>query len=110
MRISDLSSDVCSSDLPTSPFGGFSLVCSPLPADSLDGKIALLSRGVCDFTVKIQNVQDAGGIGVIVVNREPGILIMDQTDNPVQPNIRSAERSYGKECVSRRSTLWTRAH
>ena len=72
---------------PASEFGGLSTACDPLPADSLDGKIALLSRGVCDFTVKVQNVQDAGGLGAIVVNREPGIFIMGQNDNPVQPTI-----------------------
>lgn len=72
---------------PASPFGGLSTACASLPADSLDGRIALLSRGVCDFTVKVQNVQDAGGVGAIVVNREPGIFTMGQNDNPVQPTI-----------------------
>ena len=38
----------------------------------LTGKIALLGRGDCDFTIKVRNAQNAGAIGVIMVNRVPG--------------------------------------
>lgn len=43
------------------------LACEALdnPAE-IAGKIALISRGSCDFTVKIQNAQDAGAVGAIV--------------------------------------------
>jgi hypothetical protein len=57
---------------PASPYGGLSQACSPLPVGSLVGKIALISRGTCSFDSKIQNAQNAGAIGVIVVNREDG--------------------------------------
>jgi minor extracellular serine protease Vpr len=38
----------------------------------LTGKIALLGRGDCDFTVKVRNAQNAGAIGVVMVDRVPG--------------------------------------
>lgn len=71
-----------------SEFGGLSTACGGLGAGSLSGKIALLSRGVCDFSVKLTNVQAAGGIGAIVVNREAGDpFTMGQNDSPTQPTI-----------------------
>jgi subtilisin family serine protease len=44
--------------------------CSPLPAGSLNGKIALIERGVCNFDVKVNNADDAGAVAVIVFNRD----------------------------------------
>ncbi|MGB8635616.1 MAG: PA domain-containing protein [Rhodanobacteraceae bacterium] len=37
-------------------------------ASSLPGKIALIDRGSCNFTVKVKNAQDAGAVGVLVAN------------------------------------------
>ncbi|MBA3460173.1 MAG: M36 family metallopeptidase [Deltaproteobacteria bacterium] len=39
---------------------------------SLSGKLAIIDRGYCDFTVKVLNAQNAGAVGVIVVNNVPG--------------------------------------
>ncbi|MDH4101783.1 MAG: S8 family serine peptidase [Thermoleophilia bacterium] len=40
--------------------------CAAFPAGSLAGKIVLVNRGACNFTLKIKNVGDAGGlIGII---------------------------------------------
>jgi hypothetical protein len=36
------------------------------------GKIALIDRGTCTFTVKVKNAQDAGAIGVIVADNAAG--------------------------------------
>ncbi len=36
----------------------------------VSGKIALLDRGFCAFTVKVQNAQAAGAVGVIVANTQ----------------------------------------
>ncbi|MDP1699224.1 MAG: M36 family metallopeptidase [Xanthomonadaceae bacterium] len=36
--------------------------------DALAGKIALIQRGVCNFTLKVKNSQNAGAIGAIVYN------------------------------------------
>ena len=41
-------------------------------AGSLTGKIALISRGVCTFSEKIRNAQDAGAVAAIVVNNVAG--------------------------------------
>jgi minor extracellular serine protease Vpr len=48
------------------------LACSALPAGSLTGKIALISRGSCTFSQKIRDAQDAGAIGAIIVNNVAG--------------------------------------
>ncbi len=39
---------------------------------SLTGKVALIDRGTCDFTLKVLNAQKAGAIGVIVINNVTG--------------------------------------
>ncbi len=40
--------------------------CAAFPAGSLAGKIVLVNRGACNFSLKIKNVGDAGGlIGII---------------------------------------------
>ncbi|MBK7374099.1 MAG: M36 family metallopeptidase [Chitinophagaceae bacterium] len=50
------------------------LGCSPYAAGSLTGKVAVIDRGTCPFVIKAKNAQDAGAIGVIIVN--------NQTDRP----------------------------
>lgn len=47
--------------------------CEPI-TNKLNGKIALVDRGGCAFTVKSLNAQNAGAKGVIVVNNVPGGL------------------------------------
>ena len=46
---------------------GCSAITSPVA-----GKIALIDRGICGFTTKVQNAQNAGAIGVLVVNSIAG--------------------------------------
>lgn len=58
-----------------------SLGCAASPAGSLIGKIAVIDRGECAFTIKVKNAQDAGAIGVIIVNNVGGSPInMSGTD------------------------------
>ena len=45
--------------------------CFPLTND-LTGKIAVVFRNTCEFGTKAKNAQNAGAVGVIVVNRNPG--------------------------------------
>lgn len=49
--------------------------CNPLTND-LTGKIAVIYRNTCNFSVKAFNAQTAGAIGVIVVNRDPEVIAM----------------------------------
>lgn len=42
------------------------LACNPLPAGSLTGKIVLVARGICAFTVKVGNAAAAGAVGLVV--------------------------------------------
>lgn len=46
--------------------GNDGLACSSLPTGSLGGKIALVQRGTCVFSDKINNAQTAGAVGVII--------------------------------------------
>jgi subtilisin family serine protease len=44
------------------------LGCSPYAPGTFTGMIALINRGTCTFTVKVKNAQDAGALGVLIVN------------------------------------------
>lgn len=49
--------------------GVFTDGCSPFTnAAEISGNIALVDRGNCNFVVKVKEAQDAGAIGVIIVN------------------------------------------
>lgn len=62
----------------TAPLGvvlagtALSTACTALPAGSLTGEIALISRGVCTFSQKIRSAQNAGAVAAIVVNSVGG--------------------------------------
>jgi len=49
--------------------------CNTL-TNNLSGKIAIVYRNTCWFSTKVFYAQEAGAIGVIVVNREAGIIGM----------------------------------
>jgi len=55
----------------TSPFSN---------AAAVNGKIALIDRGNCDFVVKAKNAQDNGAKAVIIANNTTGIVFMAGTD------------------------------
>lgn len=48
------------------------LACSPLAPGSLSGKIALIDRGNCAVSLKVDAAADAGAIGVIIANNVSG--------------------------------------
>jgi hypothetical protein len=50
---------------------GVGLACDPasIPAADATHTVAVIERGVCDFTVKVQNVEAKGYAGAIVFNR-----------------------------------------
>lgn len=48
---------------------------------AINGNIALVRRGSCNFTVKVKNAQNQGAVGVIVMNNVPGTPVaMGGTD------------------------------
>ena len=49
--------------------------CNPLIND-LTGKIAVIYRNTCQFGTKALNAQNAGAVGVIIINREPTVIGM----------------------------------
>jgi minor extracellular serine protease Vpr len=60
--------------LPGGTFGLFDAAsdgCTSVPAGAA-GKIVLIDRGVCSFSVKVANAKAAGAVGVIVVNNVAG--------------------------------------
>jgi len=55
-----------------------SLLCTAASnAQSIAGKIAVIYRGTCEFGIKALNAQNAGAVGVIIVNNEAGNATMD---------------------------------
>src|SRR3546814_16306142 len=93
MRISDWSSDVCSSDLPAIEAGE---TVPRAPGSAADRLVQLL----------IAQQADAGAAGVtaIVVQRPQQLQHLDRAA------VRSAERRVGKECVSTCRSRWSPYH
>lgn len=60
----------------TSPVSGevayAGLACAPLTPGSLAGKIALIDRGSCAASLKVDAAADAGAVGVIIANNVSG--------------------------------------
>jgi hypothetical protein len=55
--------------------GYLELACNPLSEDNQrrsKNRIAIVLRGTCAFTVKVRNAQDAGAVGVIVIDNVAG--------------------------------------
>jgi extracellular elastinolytic metalloproteinase len=63
--------------------GGTTHLACGVPANTLTGKIAMINRGTCAFTVKVKNAQNAGAIAAIVVNNTTGTITMGGTDNTI---------------------------
>lgn len=64
--------------------GVSSTACGGSPVNELLGKIALITRGGCPFVQKIKEAQNAGAIGVIMINNVTGSPItMGGTDNTI---------------------------
>lgn len=46
--------------------------CSSLPANSMNGKIALIRRGTCSFESKVLMAENAGAVAAIIMNNAAG--------------------------------------
>lgn len=78
----DISTNPVTADLAlVSPIKG----CTTLSNTNLTGKIALIERGDCNFTIKFKNAQDKGALGVIVYNApdSPAVGNMGGVDTTV---------------------------
>lgn len=56
----------------------------PDNADAIQGRIALIERGGCDFQVKVDNVERAGAIGAVVYNTSGDPIVMNGDANVVE--------------------------
>lgn len=54
---------------------GNELGCSAYPVNAFQDKLALIQRGTCFFSEKVEQATDAGAIGVIVFNHLSGGLV-----------------------------------
>ena len=86
--VSGLTGSVVAVNDGTAAAGGGTVTdaCERLPRGSLNGKIALVDRGTCAFTVKVVNAQTAGAVGVIIANNAgtTEIFTMGGTDSKIR--------------------------
>jgi minor extracellular serine protease Vpr len=52
--------------------GGNLLGCDPFATGSLAGKVVVVDRGACNFTLKIKHIGEAGGLLGIIAQNAPG--------------------------------------
>lgn len=64
---------------------------TPENAQKLQGNIAVIDRGACFFVDKVDRAQQAGAIGVVIINHKTNetVINMGATDNPPTINIGS---------------------
>ena len=64
------------------------LGCNEWPVDSFSGKIGLVQRGTCNFSIKVNNLAAAGAIGAIVFNNADGdLIIMAELESTTIPSM-----------------------
>ena len=83
--------------------------CNPLPGNMvLAGKIALIERGLCDFSEKVYYAQEAGAIGAIICNFEDAILQMGGANlagDVTIPSVLISSQDYNRIKISAGSGL-----
>jgi hypothetical protein len=72
----------------------------PTNATALNGKIAVIRRGTCDFVVKVKNAQNAGAIGAIIINNVPGGISMGGADGTITIPAISMSLEDGEELIA----------
>jgi subtilisin family serine protease len=87
--------------LPIAALDETGLACDPLPADTMNGQIALVERGVCEFSLKAFHVQEAGASAAIIYNSEAG----GETLVQMAPGARAAEVTIPTVFVARSTGL-----
>lgn len=97
------------------PDGNTGLACEPLsPANAraVQGKIALVDRGVCNYIVKTANLQAAGAVGMLVADNvaaslPPNVSGVNPAGNIISASVRLADGNFIKEQLKRRSRIST---
>jgi hypothetical protein len=81
--------------------GNDSEACSaPKNAAAMNGKIVVVRRGNCNFTVKVKAAQNAGAIAVIVVNNVDGNISMSGSDATIAIPAISVSSSIGENLIA----------
>lgn len=66
---------------------------TPFPANYFAGAAAIMRRGTCPFTEKVENAFNAGAQIIIIGNNEPGGISMDTTGAPAVPHFSTSQLS-----------------
>lgn len=76
----------------------------PVNAAALAGKIAVIRRGTCAFAIKVKFAQNAGAIGVIVVNNVAGGISMAGADATITIPAVSMSQADGEALIAAMSS------
>ena len=57
--------------------------CAAYPANQFAGSIALLRRGTCNYSIKINNAAYAGAVAVIIANNQAGALTVSASGTTI---------------------------
>src|SRR5690606_1807003 len=57
--------------------------CAAYPADTFAGAIAVVRRGTCSFSIKVNNAAAAGATAVLIANNAPGPMVPSVPDTTV---------------------------
>jgi|GEM_PF-3044556 len=63
---------------------GNELGCDPFPADVFDGAVAVIRRGMCFFSDKINHADDAGAVAVVIADDNLGIPSGIGLNDPIE--------------------------
>ncbi len=70
-------------------------------AAAISGKIALIERGICNFTVKVKNAQLSGAVGVLIFNNAAtGLAPMGGSDATITIPSLGVSQALGNSIVS----------
>ena len=77
---------------------------APVNAAQLAGKIVVIRRGICTFALKVKTAQNAGAIGVIIVNNVDGTIGMAGADATITIPAVSVTFQVGEALIARMLT------
>ena len=101
------SPDILNSDLVlySNGVGSSADACAPATnASAIFGKIAIVRRGTCTFVAKVLAAQDAGAVGVIVVNNVSGQIGMAGADASIVIPAVSVTQEVGEALITKMQT------